>query len=92
MSCENTCPSFCPPVSPIICDPIVIVRDHYVPQIVPVIHPIKVVDKVHCVPVQQHIYKWENEEEVGCANVSSKSTPSKSKKRSAKISRARKKK
>ncbi|MFC7681520.1 hypothetical protein [Paenibacillus sp. GCM10028914] len=90
MSCETNCPSFCPPVSPIVCEPIVIVRDHFVPQIVPVIHPIKVVDKVHCVPVQQHIYKWENEEVVGGGvSVSGKSSP---KKRSAKVSRARSKK
>lgn len=87
MSCEINCMNFCPPVDPIICDPIVIVRDHFIPQIVPVIHPIKVVDKVHCVPVQKHVYAWEHEEE-GCATVSSKST---SKKRSAKASRSRNK-
>lgn len=90
MSCENTCPSLCPPVSPIICDPIVIVRDHFVPQIVPVIHPIKVVDKVHCVPVEQHIYKWENEEVVGGVTVSGK-TSSKKRSTSAKVSRTRNK-
>lgn len=52
----------CPPVSPIVCDPIVIVRDHYVPQLVPVIHPIKIVDKVHCCPVEKHFYTYEREE------------------------------
>lgn len=91
MSCEKTCPSVCPPVSPIVCEPIVIVRDHFVPQIVPVIHPIKVVDKVHCVPVEKHIYTYTNEEvEVGAGGVtvSGKSQ----KKRSARISRARHKK
>lgn len=89
MPCENTCPSFCPPVSPIVCDPIVIVRDHFIPQIVPVIHPIKVVDRVHCVPVQKHIYTYSREREgVEGVTVSGKSQ----KKRSARISRARNKK
>lgn len=60
MSCCNENP--CPPLSPIVCDPIVIVRDHYLPQIVPVIHPIKVVDKIHCVPVEKHIYTYCEEE------------------------------
>ncbi|MGM1046562.1 MAG: hypothetical protein ACQEXX_10505 [Bacillota bacterium] len=89
MSCENICPSVCPPVSPIICEPIVIVKDHFVPQIVPVIHPIKVVDKVHCVPVQHHVWTYSREnEEAGGVTVSGKS----SKKRSARVSRARHKK
>ncbi|WP_082423159.1 hypothetical protein [Paenibacillus dakarensis] len=87
MSCEITCPNFCPPVSPIVCEPVVIVRERFIPQIVPVIHPIKVVDKVHCVPVHHHIYKWENEE-VRDVAVSGKA----SKKRTVRVSRARKKK
>ena len=56
MTYENFCP--CPPVSPIVCEPIVIVRDHYVPQIVPVIHPVQIVDKIHCVPVEHHVYEY----------------------------------
>jgi len=63
MSCHHHGP--CPEVSPIVCDPIVIVRDHYVPQIVPVIHPIKVVDKIHCCPVEKHIYTYSQEVEDG---------------------------
>lgn len=85
MSCVK---NVCPPVSPIVCPPIVVVRDHFVPQIVPVIHPIQVVDKVHCVPVQQHIYTYSEREVVGNATVSAKSQ----KKRSAHVSRARHKK
>ncbi|WP_106768341.1 hypothetical protein [Paenibacillus faecalis] len=81
-------PGVCPPVSPIICEPIVIVREHFIPQIVPVIHPIKVVDKVHCVPVKQHVVTC-TRDGVGTGNVtvSSKSQ----KKRPARISRARNK-
>lgn len=52
------CPTGCPPVAPIVCEPIVVVRDHFVPQIVPVIHPIQVIDKVHCVPVEQHVVTY----------------------------------
>ncbi|MEK3731165.1 MULTISPECIES: hypothetical protein [Paenibacillus] len=66
MSYGKGCPGQgCPTVSPIVCDPIVIVRDHYVPQLVPVIHPIKVVDKVHCCPVEQHFYTYEETGPVG---------------------------
>ncbi|GAB6929582.1 hypothetical protein JCM10914A_35650 [Paenibacillus sp. JCM 10914] len=83
----------CPHVSPIVCDPIVVIRDHFVPQIVPVIHPIKVVDKVHCVPVEQHIYTYSEEEVIGGVGgpggvlVSGKS----SKKRASRTTRSRRK-
>ncbi|MGO4788089.1 hypothetical protein AB4124_11785 [Paenibacillus sp. 2KB_20] len=92
MSCYNENP--CPPVSPIVCEPIVVVRDHYVPQIVPVIHPIKVVDKIHCVPVEKHVYTYSEEEVVsekagyGGVTVSGK----RSKKVAARASRSRRKK
>ncbi|OAB33939.1 hypothetical protein [Paenibacillus glacialis] len=46
----------CPAVEPIICDPIVVVRDHYFTQVVPVIHTIQVVNRRHCIPVERHIY------------------------------------
>lgn len=91
MSCCNENP--CPAVSPIVCDPIVIVRDHYVPQLVPVIHPIKVVDKIHCVPVEKHIYTYSEEEVTtgpggyGGVTVSSK----RAKKATANTSRSRRK-
>ena len=92
MSCDKRFPSVCPPVSPIVCPPIVVVRDHFVPQIVPVIHPIQVVDKVHCVPIQQHIYTYSERgvagNVTGNVTVSAKSQ----KKRSAHVSRARHKK
>lgn len=74
MSLTRPCPPVCPPISPIVCEPIVIVRDHYVPQIVPVIHPIQVIDKVHCVPVEQHIYTYTEGEAVAAAAVSGKAS------------------
>lgn len=92
MSCHKENP--CPPVSPIVCEPIVVVRDHYVPQIVPVIHPIKVVDKIHCVPVEKHIYTY-SEEEVVSDNVGYggvKVSGKRSKKAAVRTSRSRRKK
>lgn len=46
----------CPQVSPIVCDPIQVVQDYYIPQIVPVIHPIEVVKQHHYVPIPHHMY------------------------------------
>ncbi len=46
----------CPEVSPIVCDPIQVVQDYYIPQIVPVIHPIEIVKQHHCVPIPHHMY------------------------------------
>ncbi|ANS75047.1 hypothetical protein AWM70_10895 [Paenibacillus yonginensis] len=54
----------CPPASPIVLDPIVSVQNFYHPQVVPVIQPIEVVQKHHCVPVYQQCYTY-NTTEVG---------------------------
>jgi len=53
----------CPAVEPIVCDPIVVVRDHYFTQVVPVIHTIQVVNRHHCIPVEKHIYNCVTVEE-----------------------------
>ena len=53
----------CPVVEPIVCDPIIVVRDHYFTQVVPVVHTIQVVNRHHCVPVERHIYNYETVEE-----------------------------
>ena len=93
MSCHHHGP--CPEVSPIVCDPIVIVRDHYVPQIVPVIHPIKVVDKIHCCPVEKHIYTYSQEVEDGVygggAGVRNVAVSGKSSKKRSERTRSRRK-
>ena len=43
-------------VEPIICEPQVVCRDYYRPQVVPVIHPYEVINRIHSVPVYQHYY------------------------------------
>lgn len=85
---ENPCPA----VSPIVCEPIVIVRDHYVPQLVPVIHPIKIVDKIHCVPVEKHIYTYSEEEvRTGAGGYGGVTVSSKRTKKSVSSSRSHRK-
>jgi hypothetical protein len=43
-------------VEPIICEPQVVCRDYYRPQVVQVIHPYEVINRIHSVPVYQHYY------------------------------------
>ncbi|WP_138493158.1 hypothetical protein [Paenibacillus pinistramenti] len=43
----------CPPADPIVLDPVVAVQNFYHPQLVPVIQPVQIVHKHHCVPVYQ---------------------------------------
>ncbi|MBP2000913.1 spore coat protein D [Paenibacillus shirakamiensis] len=44
----------CKNSKPVVCDPKVIVEDVYVPEIVPVVHPVEIVQRIHCVPVPVH--------------------------------------
>ncbi|RAW14310.1 hypothetical protein DC345_15190 [Paenibacillus taichungensis] len=74
---------FCPPLCPIVCDPIQVVEDYYIPQIVPVIHPIEVIKKHHCVPIHHHMYPVVVKEEDPCY-VSSYNGKKKSVKKSSK--------
>ncbi|OAB43134.1 hypothetical protein [Paenibacillus antarcticus] len=60
---SHHCGFECPAVDPIVCDPIVVVRDHYFTQVVPVIHTIQVVNRHHCIPVEKHIYNCVTVEE-----------------------------
>jgi len=74
---------YCPPLCPIVCDPIQVVEDYYIPQIVPVIHPIEVIKKHHCVPIHHHMYPVVVNEEDPCY-VSSHNPKKKSVKKSSK--------
>ncbi|CAM4177256.1 MAG: hypothetical protein E7L01_32485 [Paenibacillus macerans] len=47
----------CPPVT-IVAPTQVIVQDIYDPQLVQVIHPINIVTRRHCVPVYEHLVKY----------------------------------
>ncbi|MCG7407354.1 hypothetical protein MH117_07970 [Paenibacillus sp. ACRRX] len=47
----------CRPIDPIHCRPTVIFQDRFVPQIIPIIHPIEIVERIHCVPVPRHIHE-----------------------------------
>ncbi|AJS57716.1 hypothetical protein [Paenibacillus sp. IHBB 10380] len=76
----------CPPADPVICDPIIVFEDYYYPQIVPIVHTVKVVKRNHCVPVPKHIYNCITEEQE--VNVSGYT----SKKAVAKVSQCSKKK
>ncbi|MGF7046116.1 hypothetical protein J2T13_000578 [Paenibacillus sp. DS2015] len=75
----------CPPADPIICDPIVVVEDYYYPQIVPIVHTVKVIKRHHCVPVPKHIYNCVTEEQE--LNVSGRT----GKKPDARVSQSKKK-
>ncbi|MCM3784463.1 hypothetical protein M3231_15880 [Neobacillus mesonae] len=58
-----------PPLKPIVCEPVNVVKNHFHPQIQPVIHPVQIINKHHPVPVPVH--EWvvsETEEVVGGAN------------------------
>ncbi len=69
----------CPEQNPIYTEPTVVYRDHFVPQPVQVIHPVEIVDRYHCVPVYQHVVKYDcrQEQAAVCGHV-----PTKRKKRS----------
>jgi len=58
-----TYPHVCPPSSPIVTNPTQVINNVYHPQLVPVIHPIEIINQHHCVPVYQHLttYTVKNE-------------------------------
>ncbi|MFT9846323.1 hypothetical protein [Aneurinibacillus sp. REN35] len=59
----------CPPAKPIVQDPKRVYRDFYHPQTVPVIQPIEIINRHHCVPVYQHSYCYKVKNEF-CGNPS----------------------
>ncbi|CAH0121485.1 hypothetical protein PAE9249_04015 [Paenibacillus sp. CECT 9249] len=59
------CNPYCPPVSPVTTAPTKIVKNIYHPQIVPVIHPIEIVNNHVCVPVPKHMYAYSVKDKVG---------------------------
>lgn len=75
------CHHLCPPASPVVAPTSRVVRDFFHPQIVPVIHPIEVVNRHHCVPVPRHFCTYSERDEFagmpGVAGIAS--YPSKSK-------------
>lgn len=61
----------CPRCSPIYDPPRKIYRDFYHPQEVPVIHPIHIINRHHCVPVYKHSYCYVTKNEFynrGCCH------------------------
>jgi len=54
---------YCPQASPIVTNPTQVVNSVYHPQLVPVIHPVEIINQHHCVPVYQHMvtYSVKNE-------------------------------
>ena len=66
---------------PIVLEPVEVVHNAFFPQIVPVIHTVKVIQKNHPVPIPNHIYNVIHEEE-NCCTVSSAKKRSRSKSRS----------
>lgn len=42
--------------APIVCPPVRFVNDRYYPTVVPVVHPIEVINRCHPVPVPHHLY------------------------------------
>ncbi|GAB6990646.1 hypothetical protein JCM16418A_26960 [Paenibacillus pini] len=75
----------CPPADPVFTDPTVIVQDFYYPQIVPIVHTIKVVKRHHCCPVPKHIYNYVTTDE----NVEVSGHTRSVKKQGAQISKSR---
>lgn len=42
------------PVNPIVCPPVQVVNHLFYPQVIPVIHPIEIVNECHPVPIYNH--------------------------------------
>ncbi|OMF13062.1 hypothetical protein BK127_20925 [Paenibacillus sp. FSL H7-0331] len=61
----------CPPADPVFTDPTQVIRNYYYPQPVPVIHPVEVINRHHCVPVPHHFVSCTVKDEV--CTVSSRS-------------------
>ena len=67
-----------PVAQPIVLEPVEVVQNAYFPQIVPIIHTVKVIQKNHPVPIPNHIYNVIREEE-NCTVSSVKNKRSRSK-------------
>lgn len=60
-----TCPRpFCPPADPIVCPPRPVIRDFFHPQVLPIIHPIEVINRHHCCAIPRHVFTVVEREEV----------------------------
>lgn len=47
---------YCRP-KPVMCEPRRVVRDHYIPRVVPFVHPVEIVHRYHIVNVPRHVYR-----------------------------------
>ncbi|MEK8130665.1 hypothetical protein WMW72_22415 [Paenibacillus filicis] len=54
----------CPPLSPIVTDPTQVYNNYYYPQAQPIVHPVEVINKHHCVPVPQHFVTYSSKDEI----------------------------
>ncbi|ASR46726.1 hypothetical protein P4H71_22240 [Paenibacillus kribbensis] len=41
---------------PIVCPPMQFINHQFVPQVVPVVHPIEIVNQTHIVPIPHHVF------------------------------------
>lgn len=57
------CWSFCSPAKPVICPTRKVFQDLFCSQVVPVIHPIKVINRCYCCPIPRHICTIVDDEE-----------------------------
>ncbi|MGW9528851.1 hypothetical protein ACWHAM_14105 [Paenibacillus terrae] len=44
------------PYDPIVCPPMQFVNHQFFPQVVPVVHPIEIVNQTHIIPVPHHVF------------------------------------
>lgn len=54
----------CPTASPIYTAPTQVYNNMYYPQVVPVVHPVEIINQHHCVPVPQHYVTYTVKDEV----------------------------
>jgi spore coat protein D len=80
----------CPQASPIFTDPTQVIRNFYYPQIQPVIHPVEIINRHHCVPIPQHMVACCVKDEV--CTISSRNGNSRNSDSKARVSRVKKKK
>ncbi|UHA73820.1 hypothetical protein [Paenibacillus sp. 481] len=50
---------------PIVCKPVTCVRDQFHTQVVPVIHPVRIVNRHNIVPVYRHVWTYTEEDVAG---------------------------
>ncbi|MDO7905440.1 hypothetical protein Q5741_03315 [Paenibacillus sp. JX-17] len=49
-------PHHCPPLDPVVVQPVQVFQPHFHPQIQTVVHPIEIINQHFCVPVPCHVY------------------------------------